>query len=154
MRKTAPDRERKTWPAGKKTWPAGKKNRPAGKKNRPVGGFCEKRRGGDVIDLWPAGRVRGVSTFRYRLAQKIKEITKHNTKGLQTRMFVAHRKLLHRTAEKASIAENQYLPAHFQNRAAMRWAHTHSLTHTHKGPTVGAAKHVCRSRQCRTCETN
>jgi hypothetical protein len=37
MRKTAPGRERKTWPAGKKTRPAGKKNVACRKKNRPAG---------------------------------------------------------------------------------------------------------------------
>jgi hypothetical protein len=145
MRKTAPGRERKTWPAGKKNAAGRKKKRglpekkPAGrKKNRRVGGFCEKRRGGDVIDLWPAGRVRGVSTLRYRLAQKSKEITKYNTKGLQTRMFVAHRKLLHRTAEKTSIAENEYYIKPVSTRALSKSCcyalGAHSLTHTHTRP--------------------
>lgn len=88
-----------------------------------------------MIDLWPAGRGRGVSTLRYRLAQKIKEITKYNTKGLQTRMFVAHRKLLHRTAEKTSIAENEYYIKPVSTRALSKSCcyalGAHSLTHTH-----------------------
>lgn len=132
--------------AGRKKNAAGRKKKrglpekkPAGrKKNRRVGGFCEKRTGGDVIDLWPAGRVRGVSTLRYRLAQKSKEITKYNTKGLQTRMFVAHRKLLHRTAEKTSIAENEYYIKPVSTRALSKSCcyalGAHSLTHTHTRP--------------------